>query len=366
MKKIIYALGVAALLASCSSNPYEDWADPQANGEESAETISLTAQAGDAVDFNNPNYSNAAKDSLKFYSYTIKSDQAVSNESKFLTLYSADKKLTTRLETDANNQVSASALQKAVESLYGKSDAVHEIPVTLTDSVRLASGTGYVLTSDFTSKVNLVTPSFGEYFYEIGNEVGWDASKEHALYGPDRDGKYEGFAYLNGEFKFKPNADNYDNDLEYAGDKSNPLSGQVADNGNGVNCPDPGAGFYQINLDLNAGTYTLTKVNVLSITGDGVGGWPSGDTDFTHDMDMTYNETDGCWEWTGTITADKGFKFRMNHAWDMSWGGKASKTDFDHMTHKDGINLEVSETATYKVQFYLTNEASSKVVITKQ
>lgn len=50
-----------------------------------------------------------------------------------------------------------------------------------------------------------ITPlSFGQYFYEIGGDSNWKST--NALYGGNGDGKYQGFYYLNGEFKFKPQA----------------------------------------------------------------------------------------------------------------------------------------------------------------
>ena len=104
--------------------------------------------------------------------------------------------------------------------------------------------------------------SFGDYFYEIGNESGWGTS--HALAGPANDGKYKGYYYLNGEFKFKPNADNWDDDLEYVSGTT--TSGTLTDAG-GPNCPDPGEGFYEIFLDAGALNYT----SVLTTTGPSTG-----------------------------------------------------------------------------------------------
>lgn len=352
MKKIIFALGTVALLASCSGDQYDSWVSPQSNPEEAKQSISLTATPGEAVDFNK-----VSTDSIKFFSYDLKSDAAVSSEKKFLTLFSADKKASVKLSTDDKNQVAAADLQKAVENLYGKAGVERQVPVTLTDSVLVTSGEGYVLTADFTSPVTLVTPNFSEFFYEIGNESGWSTS--HALRSPDMDGKYEGFYYLNGAFKFKPNADNCDGDYEYNGE------GKLTQDGSD-NIPDPGAGFYMIDVDLNSSTYSLTKINCLSITGDGVGGWPADGDNNSHDKDMTYNVADGCWEWTGTIAASKGFKIRMNHDWTISWGGKAGATDYDNMTYSNGNNLEVAEDGTYEVKFYLTYEGNNKVVITKK
>ena len=199
----------------------------------------------------------------------------------------------------------------------------------------------------------MITPlSFGEYFYEIGNDSGWKTS--NALYGGNGDGKYQGFYYLNGEFKFKPNADNWDNDYEFDGE------GKIADN-NGPNCPDPGAGFYQIDVDLQAGTYALTKVNSITVVGNH-NGWKQDDAN----CHMTYNAEAGCWELTTALK--DGFKFAMNDDWAISWGGaNGDATAYDNISVNNGKDLNVpAGEGTYKIQLYLSHEGANKVVLTKQ
>ena len=55
---------------------------------------------------------------------------------------------------------------------------------------------------------------FAPYIYEIGNNTSWSGTCP--LAGINFDGKYRGFAYLNGEFKYKPNPekDNWTGDWE--------------------------------------------------------------------------------------------------------------------------------------------------------
>lgn len=199
---------------------------------------------------------------------------------------------------------------------------------------------------DFSYKIDAL--SFEQFFYEIGNESKWDTS--HALYGAAGDGKYEGWYYLNGEFKFKPNKDNWDGDYEFDGE------GKIADNG-GSNCPDPGAGFYRINVDLQALTYSLTKVSSLSLIGTVKGNWDT-------DVDLTYNNADGAWEYTGDLAAGE-FKIRMNHDWTTSWGGTTSGTDYSNLTYNNGQNLTLAASGNYTIKFYLSYEGNNKVVITK-
>lgn len=203
---------------------------------------------------------------------------------------------------------------------------------------------------DGTYKIEKI--NYSAYFYEIGNESGWTAS--HALYGANADGKYQGYYYLNGTFKFKPNADNWDGDYEYDGE------GKIADNG-GDNCPDPGAGVYQIDVDLVAGTYALTKVNSITIVGNH-NGWLQDDSN----CHMTYNAELGCWEITTALK--DGFKFAMNDAWAISWGGaNGDPTAYDMLTPTNGKDLSLPNgEGTYKVQLYLTYEGNNHVVFTKQ
>ena len=344
MKKSILFLGLAAALASCSSGEYEGWADPQSTAQEDAKTVAFTATAGTAIDFNK-----VTADSVQLFVPTAKATDAITSQSLFATLSNADGSATAVVKSDVEGKVSAKDLQAAVENLYGLAGDVHQIPTVVTDTIKVGT-VGFVRTAKITSTVNLVAPNFSQFIYEIGNESEW--ATNHALRSPNFDGQYEGWYYLNGDFKFKPNENNWDGDYEYNGE------GKIADNG-GSNIPDPGAGFYRINVNLAEGTYSLTKVESLSIIGSVL------DANWSIDGDMTYNTTEGCWEWTGALSAGE-FKIRMNHDWTISWGGTDSGTDYSNLTYNGGKNLTVAEAGTYKVQFYLTYEGNNKLVITKQ
>ena len=192
-------------------------------------------------------------------------------------------------------------------------------------------------------------------YYEIGNESGWKTT--NALCSPKLDENYQGYYWLDGEFKFKPQAgtDDWAGDLEFAGDN------KVEDIPNGPNFTAPKAGFYQINLDLNTNTYSLVAINSITCVGNH-NGWNQKD----EAQHMTYNATEGCWELTTDLT--NGFKFAANDDWTISWGGaKGNSEAYDNLSQFDGKDLNVPNgDGKYKIQLYLSYEGANRVVLTKQ
>ncbi len=190
---------------------------------------------------------------------------------------------------------------------------------------------------------NEIAPAWPEFIYEIGNESGWATA--HALRSPAQDGIYVGFYWLDGEFKFKPNENDWNGDWEYDGE-GDTTTGKIADNG-GSNMPGVDPGFYQIKVDLNEMTYNVLPLTSISIIGE-FNGW--GD-----DLEMTYNVDGGYWECT-TGVVDGEYKFRANHDWDINWGGAE-----DDLT-QGGANL-ISAGGTHTYKLYISYEGKSYVVI---
>ncbi len=170
--------------------------------------------------------------------------------------------------------------------------------------------------------------AFKEYIYEIGNESSW--SSAHALRSANYDGKYVGYYWLDGEYKFKPNEDNWDGDWEY-------VDGNKITDAGGPNMPGVAAGFYMIKVDLGEMTFETTPFTV-SIIGSANGAWDT-------DTDLTYNAEEGCFEVTTTLN-DGEFKFRANHDWCTNWGGEPDSLS------QDGPNIGVAA-GTYLIKFYL-------------
>lgn len=189
----------------------------------------------------------------------------------------------------------------------------------------------------------------GEIFFEIGNESGWGKSHPMTL----KDGVFYGYYFLNGEFKFKPNEGNWDNDLEYDG-AADGATGKVADNG-GSNMPGVDPGFYRIALDLGAMTYTLTPISTVGVIGDATAdGWSS-------DQDMTWNDEYGYWYIENLQLTDGKIKFRGNDNWDgdLDLGGSPNELWIG------GADIPV-EAGTYDIKLFPSYNGGSHCTITKK
>jgi len=190
--------------------------------------------------------------------------------------------------------------------------------------------------------------NFGAYIYEIGNESGWSVS--HPLAGLNYDGQYMGFAYLNGEFKYKPNADNWDNDYEkVSGDA---YEGTLTTDG-GPNIDAISEGFYMMQVDAVNMTYKHTLISTIGVIGDATAdGWNS-------DQDMTFDATDSSWNISGITLTDGTIKFRANDAWDINWGGDTAGLV------ANGDNISVTA-GTYDIKLIPICDGMSSCTLTKK
>ena len=114
------------------------------------------------------------------------------------------------------------------------------------------------------------------------------------------------------------------------------------------------AGFYQVDVDLSAKTYTLTPFTIGIIGNATPTGWDS-------DTDMTYNPEERCWELKDVTLKDGEMKFRHTNDWSLSWGG-----ELDNLTTQNGPNIAVAA-GTYDIKLEVNwAEGTAKCVMTKK
>ena len=195
-----------------------------------------------------------------------------------------------------------------------------------------------------TLDMNNLSYSVGKpILYMAGDANGWDHSD---VLNSDDGVHFTGYMYLNQKgFKFstQPNWDgtSYGADFDTAPDA-----------GNIVITED--AGFYQVDVDLSAKTYTLTPFTIGIIGNATPKGW-DGDTD------MTYNPEERCWELKDVTLTDGEMKFRHTKDWSLSWGG-----ELDNLTTQNGPNIAVAA-GTYDIKLEVNwAEGTAKCVMTKK
>ena len=193
-----------------------------------------------------------------------------------------------------------------------------------------------------TLDMNNLTYSVGKpILYMAGDANGWN---QIDILNSDDGVNYKGYMYLNQNgFKFcsQPNWDG----TNYGG----AFFGQESDN----IMMTQEAGFYQVDVDLSAQTYTLTPFTIGIIGNATPNGW-AGDTD------MTYNPEERCWELKNVELTDGEMKFRHTNDWNLNWGGP-----LDALVH-DGDNIAVAA-GTYDIKLKVNwAEGTAKCEMTKK
>lgn len=183
--------------------------------------------------------------------------------------------------------------------------------------------------------------------YMAGDANGWDQID----YLASEDGSsFTGFMYLNQKgFKFcsEPNWDGTNYGATF-----------FSKEGDNIIMTEE-AGYYKVDVDLSAKTYTLTPINYIGIVGSASpNGWDT-DEKMTYVPYNTETKEPGYWE-VKDITLTSGvIKFRADGDWAINWGGTP-----DALT-QGGADMNVEE-GTYDIKLYAWADGFAKCVMTKK
>ena len=173
-----------------------------------------------------------------------------------------------------------------------------------------------------------------DVLYTPGNSNGWSHDNSQQLVSYE-EGKYRGFVYINGIFKFT-DAPNWDG-TNYGNSGTDGVLSTDGGAGN-LELPAEGEGLYFADVNTNDLTYTLTYISAVNIPG-GFNGW---------NINSTMTSTDYL-HWTVVADLQGGeFKFAFNNSWDLSYGGAADDLQYN------GPNCKAPE-GTYLVTLDLTS-----------
>lgn len=186
----------------------------------------------------------------------------------------------------------------------------------------------------------VVAPNAGNTGYPVlyapGGYQGWTPADAGFLASPKNDGKFEGylnFKDANTEFKFTLGP-NWDNNF---GDDG--ADGTLEANGANIKMAD--AGFYRVEVDINAKTYKITKTIWGLIGSATANGWDS-------DQDLTYDAVSGAWT-ISTNLKEGEVKFRANDAWDLNYGDDGK----DALLEAGGANIVIPAAGYYTLKLFL-------------
>ena len=116
-------------------------------------------------------------------------------------------------------------------------------------------------------------------------------------------------------------------------------------------------GYYKVDVDLSAKTYTLTPITTIGIIGAATpGGWDA-------ETPLTYNKTERCWVVKNIELKAGECKFRANNAWAIQWGYDGEK--FVVSDNAPQVQF-VPEAGTYDIKLYAWANGHAKCEFIKK
>ena len=183
--------------------------------------------------------------------------------------------------------------------------------------------------------------------YMKGDANGWNG---YDYLAGDDGVHFTGFMYLNQNgFKFTTAPD-------WSGTGYGANFDTAPDAGNIVMTEDPG--YYKVDVDLSAKTYTLTPITTIGIIGAAVP-----ETGWNSDQDLTYNEEERCWEIKDIELKAGECKFRANDDWAMQWGYDGEK--FVYSNNAPAVQF-IPEAGKYDIKLYAWANGYVKCEFTKK
>jgi len=197
-------------------------------------------------------------------------------------------------------------------------DAVSNLDFRIRASLVLDAGTGYTPMIYISATKSANVTLYGLPRLDVIDGTGVIQKIESAL----GDGKYTGFVKFDATKPFT--LKDPDANIIYGG-----TNGVLAVDGPAIT--PGGDGYYQVNADTKALTYTMSQYRIGLVGSATVNGWNSPDSP------MDYDPATGTWHIT-TDLIDGEIKFRFNDGWAWNLGWNPGKTALLH----NGDNIAVA------------------------
>ena len=231
------------------------------------------------------------------------------------------------------------------------------------DGCEDASGTIYYTGDKWGTPQSMVIPGAGTWIVTLDmNNLSYSVGKPILYMKGDANG-WDGYDYLTGDgvhftgfMYLNQNGFKFTTAPDWSGTGYGENFSTAPDAGNIV-MTEP-AGYYKVDVDLSAQTYTLTPITSIGIIGAAVPvtGWDS-------DQDLTYNVEERCWEIKDIKLNAGECKFRANDDWAMQWGYDGEK--FVYSNNAPAVQF-IPEAGTYDIKLYAWANGYVKCEFTKK
>lgn len=342
-KTFIYMISLLLLgLTGCDEDFNKDVAPPQSTEQEEAKNtdfqVALAPGLSSPVDLND-----LASDAV-IQAVTVTTSPTLNEGAtlSFATQVSKTENFAEYIDLPVSSEdktatVTVAVLDEVVKEMFGVAQKAN--PFYIRTFIYIHEGSSAVRSAAYTIGPATVTPVATEvapFLYVPGNHQNWSPATAPTLYTSNMDLIYDGFVYLDGEYKLTTAPDWDHTAYGDGGD------GKLSTDGGNLNAE---AGFYYLKADLNSLTYEQTKTE-WGIIGDATpGGWDNS-------TPMTYNRENNTWTVTANLEGGKSYKFRANEGWDINLGGAPNKLTFG------GDNILLETSGNYTIVLKLSNADS--------
>ena len=284
MKKLLYTIGLALLVVSCTED-FKDWASPFKNDPEAAKSMSMSINPVGTIDL-----ATVTTETVQIFTPSITIDDEAETAYQ-ATIYGEAEGDEAEFQVAADGSVLKEVLEVAVYSLYGQRPVTRNIPMDVIGYVKVGGQT-FKAFGNTTLSVIPNAPEIEAAYYLTGSINGWNNSDTTYKLTNDGSDPYENPTFTcripapedgsNVEFKMTPESG-------LGGDWSKCLAGGDEgkfkynnDGGNLVIQAVEGASFYDLTFNMldQTWSYKALMVNIepaYYLTGT-INGWNNSDT----------------------------------------------------------------------------------------
>ena len=286
MKKLLYTIGLALLVVSCTED-FKDWASPFKNDPEAAKSMSMSINPVGTIDL-----ATVTTETVQIFTPSITIDDEAETAYQ-ATIYGETEGDEAEFQVAADGSVQKEVLEGAVYALYGQRPVTRNIPMDVIGYVKVGGQT-FKAFGNTTLSVIPNAPEIEAAYYLTGSINGWNNSDTTYKLTNDGSDPYENPTFTcripapedgsNVEFKMTPESG-------LGGDWSKCLAGGDEgkfkynnDGGNLVIQAVEGASFYDLTFNMldQTWSYKALMVNIepaYYLTGT-INGWNNSDTTY--------------------------------------------------------------------------------------